>query len=145
MPVLYHDHAISHDRSSPRGPPNLPRPEKWGRLIEKSRKSGVLPSPHSQERSFEKVHCGTAAAPAPPIVSVFGWCGGLEVSPSGSHDQFAVLPVRILRKAESTLVASKAEVSMKLRSFLRANSFASSISTALTDRGKLGAVVYLLN
>ena len=81
------------------------------------------------------------AAAAASIFCDFAWCSW-EFLP---RDQFAVLPVRILRKAESTLVASKAEVSMKLRSFLRANSFASSISTALTDRDKLGAVADLLN
>ena len=42
-----------------------------------------------------------------------------------------VLPVRMLWNAVSTLVESKAEVSIKLKLFFSAKAFASSVGTAL--------------
>ena len=43
---------------------------------------------------------------------------------------YSVVPVRILWKAVSTLVESRAEVSMKLRLFFSAKTLASSVGTA---------------
>ena len=54
--------------------------------------------------------------------------GKAVLSEKTSKDPFS--PVRMLWKAVSTLVESKADVSMKLKLFFSANAFASSVGTA---------------